>query len=199
MVKETPKKAKHSKRKYHPNLEDKMTIISYYEQLKKAAEASEWSYSFVQSVVKPWKDENSTAQKNGSGRPRKTSPKEYEYIVHQVKRSRQITLEKITIGCPKGKVSRILVSRRINENSELSTQWKHAAPYISNKNRIQRLKWCKESLTWTKEKWRQILWSDESPFALRYNRASRVRRAKSEKNETWVMKETVNHDQKIMV
>jgi len=44
MMKETPKKAKRSKWRYHPNLDDKMTIISYYEQLKhlqNAAEASE--------------------------------------------------------------------------------------------------------------------------------------------------------------
>ena len=62
-MKETPKKAKRSKRKYHPNFEGKMTIISYYERLKhlkNAAEASEWSYSVVQGAVKRLKDENST-------------------------------------------------------------------------------------------------------------------------------------------
>ena len=74
----------------------------------------------------------------------------------------------------------MLVSRRINKNSELFSQQKYAPPFISNKNRIKRLKWCKERLTWMKEEQRQILWSDQSPFVLRYNRASRVWKAKSE-------------------
>jgi hypothetical protein len=93
----------------------------------------------------------------------------------------------------------MLVSKRINENSELFSKWKHAAPFIINENRIKRLKWCNVRLTWMKEQLRQFFWSVESPFVLRYNWASRVWRAKSEKNESWVMRETVKHDQKIMV
>jgi hypothetical protein len=116
-----------------------------------------------------------------------------------VKRNRQITLKAIAKGFPRKTVSYRLVGRRINELSELSSMWKHAAPFISNRNRIKRLKWCKERLTWTREQWSQILWSDESPFVLRYDRATRVWRMKSEKNEPWVMRGTVKHDQKIMV
>jgi hypothetical protein len=202
MVKETPRKAQRPRKRYHPNLEDKMTIISYYEQLKHlkdVAKASKWSYSVVQRVLKRWKDENSADRKTGSGRPRKTSPKEDQYIINQVKRNRQITLYDIAKGFPGKKICSRTVGRRINELSDLSSKWKHKAPFISEKNRIKRLKWCKERLTWTKEEWRQILWSDESPFVLRYNRATRIWRTSSEKYESWAMRGTVKHDHKIMV
>ena len=46
MVKETPRKAQRPRKRFHPNLEDKMTIITYYEQLKhlkEVAKASKWS------------------------------------------------------------------------------------------------------------------------------------------------------------
>ena len=202
MVKVTPKKPRMKRTRHHPNTEDKTTIISYYEQLKdyrKVSKASKWSYGVVQRIIKRWKEENSIARKPGQGRKRKTTSREDLYIVQQVKRNRQITLHELAKGFPGKNVSTKLVSRRINEKSELSSMWKHKAPFISNKNRIKRLKWCKERQTWTKEQWDQILWSDESPFVLRYNRATRIWRTRSERYERWAMRGTVKHDLKIMV
>jgi transposase len=202
MVKETRKKTPVKRTRYHPNIEDKMTIISYYEQLKsfkEVSKASEWSVSVCTRIIKRWIAEKSVARKRGQGDKRKTTPEQDRYIVLAVKRNRQITLEAIAKGIPGMKVSTRLVSRRINELSDLSSAWKHKCPFISNKNRIKRLAWCKERLTWTKEQWREILWSDESPFVLRYNRATRVWRTQSEKYERWAMSGTVKHDQKIMV
>ena len=202
MMKETPKKVQRQKVRYHPNVEDKMTIISYYKRLKdyrEVSKASQWSLGVVGRVLKRWKEEKSTDRKPGQGRKRKTTARQDNFIVQQVKRNRQITLTNIVKNMPGTKVSTMLVSRRIFELTDISSKWKHKAPFISNTNRIKRLSWCRERLTWTKEQWRQILWSDESPFVLRYNRATRVWRTNSEKFQSWAMSGTVKHDQKIMV
>jgi len=43
MVKETRKKTPMKRKRYYPNIEDKMAIISYYEQLKSFKEVSKAS------------------------------------------------------------------------------------------------------------------------------------------------------------
>ena len=73
MVKETPKKVQRQKVRYHPNAEDKITIISYYERLKdyrEVSKASQWSLGVVGRVLKRWKEEKSTDRKPGQGRKR---------------------------------------------------------------------------------------------------------------------------------
>ncbi|CAB4484115.1 unnamed protein product [Rhizophagus irregularis] len=38
-------------------------------------------------------------------------------------------------------------------------------PRLTEKHRTDRLKWCKDKKNWAEE-WKQVLWSDESRFAL---------------------------------
>jgi hypothetical protein len=61
------------------------------------------------------------------------------------------------------------------------------------------LDWAKEHLNWTKEDWHKVMWTDESPFVIRFQRKSRVWRLHNERYEPWATKQTVKHDKKINV
>ena len=54
-------------------------------------------------------------------------------------------------------------------------------------------------LHYTIEQWSNFLWSDESPFVLRFSQKTRRWRLSSERNCTFAMTGSVKHDEKIMV
>jgi hypothetical protein len=66
-------------------------------------------------------------------------------------------------------------------------------------NRQARLKWAHEHLHWTTAQWQSVLWSDESPFVLRYQGKSRIWQLPNERYQSWVTKATVKYSKKIMV
>ena len=72
-------------------------------------------------------------------------------------------------------------------------------PYVSSKNQQVRLKWAQEHVECSVDKWKQVLFSDESPFVLSYAVRERVWRQKHEKYNQECMKGTVKHDKKINV
>ena len=72
-------------------------------------------------------------------------------------------------------------------------------PFISKKNQVLRLKWAKIHVGWTANMWRTVLFSDESPYTLRYSNKRKIWRLNSERFHKMCLKATVKHDQKIMV
>jgi hypothetical protein len=67
------------------------------------------------------------------------------------------------------------------------------------KNIRKRVKFARAHLDWTPEQWREVLWSDESPFVFRYAARKRVWKIAGEYNHKSLFKGTVKHDKKIMV
>lgn len=61
------------------------------------------------------------------------------------------------------------------------------------------MKWAKEHIHWTVADWNKVLWSDESPFLLRYAGRLRVWRHVNERYDVRAMKGTVKHDKKINI
>ena len=61
------------------------------------------------------------------------------------------------------------------------------------------MKWSKEHLSWTVEQWREVMWSDESPYVLRFGKRTRVWRTFNERYKRWATRATVKHDKKINV
>ena len=82
---------------------------------------------------------------------------------------------------------------------ELSSHWQTTKPFISKKNQEKRLKWCKEHLEWTAEDWNRVLWSDESPFVLRFNGRRRVWRRQNERYHVKALKGSFKNDLKLNV
>lgn len=90
------------------------------------------------------------------------------------------------------------IRRRLNEYGFSSTfQIKKA--FVSEKNRQKRLQWCREHLAWSIDQWKNVLWSDESPFVLRYAGRLRVWRLANERYNVQLLKGTVKHDKKINI
>jgi len=142
----------------------------------------------------------STKRAPGSGRPRKTTPADDRYINQQVRRDRFITANEIKENPCLSNLSSGLIRRRIAETGEFQSFWASKKPFLRNKNVKARLKWARDHVSWTVAQWSRVLWSDESPFVLVYNRKKRCwRRAGHERYKQWCTQGSVKHDKKIMV
>ena len=141
----------------------------------------------------------SYVRKEGSGRKRKTTPHEDRLIIREVKRGRFSSAKDIKANLPQLDVSEQTIRRRITQDSEFKSYWCTKTPFISEKNRKKRVEWARDHLSWTTEQWHKVLWSDESPYVLRFQGKKRVWRSHNEKYAPWCTQATVKHDEKIMV
>lgn len=153
----------------------------------------------VALVVKKWNEQRDLGRAAGSGRKRKTSEFDDRALVREVKRNRFITIEEIRQQDRFMGLSKRTISNRIREDGTFNSYWAARKPFISNNNRRKRLKWCHARKHWTVDQWRKVLWTDESPFVLRFNNKKRVWRMKNERYEKKCMTGSVKHDKKINV
>lgn len=103
----------------------------------------------------------------GSGRKRKTSPQYDRAACRMVLADRFTTAADILKVLPAEGVSKHTIYRRIREGTEFNNYWAAKKPFISERNRLRRVEWCRLMLPVTIDEWMYILWSDESPFVLR--------------------------------
>lgn len=153
----------------------------------------------IKYIVDKFLRENTFLRKVGSGRKRTTSRREDSRILREVRKSRKVSSYQIQKDLDLVKVSVRTIRRRIVETGEFKSYWATRKPFISAKNRQLRLEWCKERQHWTVDQWRKVLWSDESPFVLRFAKRFRVWRMFNERYNPQCCRATVKHDKKIMV
>jgi hypothetical protein len=67
----------------------------------------------------------------------------------------------------KKSISKNTIKRRINE-AGIFGYVAASKPYVNEKQRKNRLEWALEHQNWTIEQWSNVLFSDESPFVLRW-------------------------------
>lgn len=77
--------------------------------------------------------------------------------------------------------------------------WSRKKPFVSETNRLKRLQWARDRLSWSVDDWKRVLWSDESPYTIRGSTRQRVWRLPNERYQPAVTRATVKHDRKIMV
>jgi transposase len=133
------------------------------------------------------------------GRPRKSTLRMDRIIRRCVLTDRQVTTLQIQDALGGPVLSKSTICRRIHDLTGFTSWFKLKKNFVSEKNRKIRLDWAKEHLNWTVEQWRTVIWSDESPFVLRYAGRERVWRLCTERYEPWACKATVKHDVKINV
>ena len=138
----------------------------------------------VSRTFKRIMETKSYARRPGSGRKRKTSDKDDTRIIREVKKNRCISAKDIMKEIPELKVSEWTIRRRINEKSEFASYWQTKKPFISEVNRRRRVEWAKAHLNWSLSDWKKVLWSDESPFVLRFHKKQRVWRSHNERYYT---------------
>ena len=132
----------------------------------------------------------------GSGRKRKTTERSDRFITKSSKSGiptkKEITKElKNQTGV---EVSTKTTQRRLREK-DITRRKKSKKPYVSEKNRIARLKFARERAGWSIKQWKRVVWSDESPFGYKNQSQEHVWRAKQETGVRRAMQGT--HSQKL--
>lgn len=186
----------------HCTATDKERIIGVYQgnnSIRGTSNITGFPKSTVSRIIAKFESEEGYERTSGSGRPRKTTEADDRAIVRLMRNDRGITSEDILEQLPLLNVSVDTIIRRITESGEFRSYWKINKPFISENNRQIRVQWCRDRLHWPIEWWRKVLWSDESPYVLRYNRKKRVWRRHNERYKPFALKGTVKHDQKLMV
>jgi len=153
----------------------------------------------IRNAVNRFKNTGGQERKVGSGRRRKTTAREDRAIAIKTKRNRLTTGKEIKEELQLENISERTVRRRMSTETGFASYWQTKKPFISEQNRLKRRTFAREHLEWTEQQWRSVLWSDESPFVLIFNRRQRVWRSHNERYEPWATKATVKHDIKINV
>lgn len=157
------------------------------------------SKSGVHGLIQRYEATGATTRRPSTGRKRKTTTFEDEQIAKEVLYNRAITSRQIADNLGLHDLSADTIERRIHEQLGFSSCFKIKKNFISEANRVKRLEWAEAHKDWTIEQWRRIIWSDESPFVLRYSGRVRVWRLSNERYEPYATKGTVKHDKKINV
>ena len=151
----------------------------------------------VNRLKRKFEESGSLVRTPGSGRPRKTTERQDRMIVRAIKINHDITGEEIKEIVGLEDVSERTIRRRISELSDFKSYWKTKKPYISERNRAIRVAWARERVNWPLERWRKWVFSDESPFVLRFACRTRVWRTFNDRYAPWATKATVKHDKKV--
>lgn len=157
-------------------------------------------FGISSKTVNTWvlneKNRGTLERKPRSGRPRKTTPREDKMIVRKSVKDPRLTAPVILADFNQTNTNKIAVStvkRRLKE-AGLNGRRPSKKPLISKKNRIARLKFCKERLHWTEKEWSKVLWSDESKYNLFSSDGIRfVRRPVNERNKVRYQVPTIKH------
>ena len=140
--------------------------------VKNIAKVYKKSRTAIYKVLRKYKAHEVLGRKPGCGRKRKTTKYQDRMILREVKKDRKATREEIRESLELD-VSDRTIRRRISESGEFKSYWATKKPFINENNRKKRVEWCMRHRNWTVEQWRSVIWSDESPFVLRFNKKVR--------------------------
>ena len=167
---------------------------------REVAQKFKLSYSGAKKICSKLKLSGDCGRTPGSGRKRKTTERSDRFIAKCSKSGtptkKQITNElKHQTGV---EVSTKTIQRRLREKG-IHWRKKSKKPYVSEKNRVARLKFAREHAGWSIEQWERVVWSDESPFGCKNQSQQHVWRAKQESGVRRAMQGTVKHQKSINV
>lgn len=154
--------------------------------------------STVTRFLRRYRTTGKIERRPGSGRPRITTPQDDRHIKLLVTRDRRTPAKAIKQDLALEHISDDTIRRRLHEFGFLS-RWAVKKPFISETNRKKRVEWAKEHLSWTKEQWGRVLFSDESPYTIRGSSRFRVWRGVNERYLPSATVATVKHSKKINV
>jgi transposase len=166
--------------------------------VSKIARLYKKSRSAIYRIIDKYKADKVLGRKSGGGRKRKTTKVQDKSILKEVKKNRKTTGVEIRQALQLN-ISDRTIRRRITESKEFKSYWATKKPFINESNREKRVAWCRQHQDWSVEQWRNVIWSDESPFVLRFNKKVRVWRRHNERYNPECTTATVKHDKKIMV
>jgi len=138
-------------------------------------------------------------RKKGSGRRRLVNEGTLKRLFRAVSSNPRMSTEVLKEEFGLDHVSTATIQRYLRQSDKFESTFTKGKPYVSKKNIAHRLRWCKARRGWTEDDWRRVLWSDESPYVLRYNRSEHVWKRKDVPWTKEMLTGTVKGDKKIMV
>ena len=122
------------------------------------------SRNTVADVLKKWRETGTVNQRRGQGRPKKCTVRDERFLVRKSLTNRRLTSSQLA-GCMINNVSARTV-RQILLKYGLRGCIAAKKHLLSSKNRKARFEWAKRFHKWTVQRWRKVLFSDESCFEL---------------------------------
>jgi transposase len=166
-----------------------------YKQLREKFEVGD---ATIARIVKRFQEAQTFERRQGSGRPKKTTPRADRLIANCVKKDPFITKNQIKEEVELA-ISTKTIGRRIYELLGYKSYWAARKPLLTPRQVKRRLAWCMEHKSWTVDQWRKVIWTDESPFVLRFHGRCRVWRGHNERYLARNIRSTIKHDTKINV
>lgn len=143
---------------------------------RKLAKQFEVSDKCIRTTIKKHNEFGEVSDSPRSGRPQKLSTRNVNFLFKlqraQADRSFQSLATEFNKCQRKGSVSWMTVNRALKKRG-LNAYVAPRKPLLTIKNRIKRMKWCKERLNWSVERWSRVIFSDESNFEV-INRKNRI-------------------------
>ena len=150
---------------------------------RKIAELTDISRATIQKFLKRFDERGHIENKPRSGRPKISGIRDDNALSRLVKRNRRQTLKDLTVKLNESipvRVSETTVKRKL-KRLEYERRPVRKTTTISEKNRTARVSWCHERKNWTvDEKWKYILFSDETKVVLDKDRKIYVWRKSDE-------------------
>lgn len=142
------------------------------------------SHTAVIKILRKKAETGSVERKKGSGRPRKTTIVEDNFLCLNSKRHRFKTASAIRndlVHMRGTEVSVRTIRRRLVEGG-LYARKSAQKPILNTATKKKRLIWAREHVNWTEEMWDRVIFSDESKFKLHVGDGRIiVRRSKGER------------------
>jgi transposase len=182
--------------------EEKCLMLELYGQkwtVEDIGKILDRSMSVVSRYLRRYRTLGHMKKLSSPGRPRILSERDLRFLFRTIENDRDITLKEVKELFCWQNVSERTIRRRIQEHPELFSGFKVKKPFLTPKQVQRRIDWCKEHRNWTVEQWKSVLFSDESPFTLRFQRRTRCWRKWGEGHNPKNTKGTVKHDEKINV
>ena len=129
------------------------------------------SHSTIQRLLQRFNETGSVQERRHTGRPRKTTRQEDRYLVLAALRERAsttVTLRGHLRAATGVNISCSTVSRRLHA-ADLRSRRPAVRPVLTPANRQRRLAWAQQHVTWTRQQWARVMFTDESRFTLSFN------------------------------
>ncbi|GFU02856.1 transposable element Tcb2 transposase [Trichonephila clavipes] len=133
-----------------------------------AAKRLNVSRSVVHCLWNQYQTEASVSRRYVPGRPRASTPAGDRFIPLSVRRRRRISVPKLVAGLSVAAGRRISAStvRRRLHNSGIHARQPVVCVPLNRRQRRDRLSWAREHVSWTRQRWASVLFTDESRFTL---------------------------------
>ena len=155
-----------------------------------------YAKSTIHDTIERYRETGGATSRPRSGRPQLLSDRDKWHLVRIVQSNRQQSAKQARNNFVQssGTVASLSTVRRALYEAGYHSRVAVRKPFISVKNRQDRLKWCRRHQEWTDEQWKKVIWSDESRFTLfQSDGRTHVWRLPKEKYDVNCIVPTVKH------